>query len=198
MTARTASLTEQQRRSVDVLRPFLGADADALYEANGRSLRKLAYFARDSSLPCCQQLVTGLALAQELLVEELTASSVFDSPTAVADFLKLHFAGQPYESFAVMYLDARNALLAFEDVFRGTLTQTSVYPREILKRALHFNCASVILSHYHPSDGVQASRADEVLTHTLRNALAMVDVRVLDHLIIAGGRSTSMAEHGLI
>lgn len=196
----TASLdfTAQQRRIVEALRPILGAEADALYEANGRSLRKLAYFARDSSLPCCQQLVTGLALAQELLVEELTAGSVFDSPTAVASFLKLHFAGQPHESFAVMYLDARNALLAFEDVFRGTLTQTSVYPREILKRALHYNCASVILSHNHPAGGLDASRADEVLTRTLQAALAMIDVRVLDHLIIAGDRSTSFAQRGLL
>ena len=190
--------TVQQRRIVDALRPFFGAEADTLYEANGRSLRKLAYFARGSSLPCCQQLVTGLALAQELLVEELSAGSVFDSPTVVADFLKLHFAGQPHESFAVMYLDARNALLAFEDVFRGTLTQTSVYPREILKRALHHNCASVILSHMHPSGSVEPSRADELLTQALRTALAMVDVRVLDHLIIAGDRSTSFAQRGLL
>ena len=190
--------TAQQRRIVDALRPILGAEADALYEANGRSLRKLAYFARDSSLPCCQQLVTGLALAQELLVEELSTGSVLDSPAAVANFLKLHFAGQPYESFAVMYLDARNALLAFEDVFRGTLTQTSVYPREILKRALHHNCACVILSHNHPSGGVDPSRADEVITQTLRSALAMVDVRVLDHLIIAGDRYTSFAQRGLV
>ena len=96
----------------------------------------------------CQSLVTSLELAQALLVEELTAPPVFDTPTAVADYLKLHFAGQTHESFAVLFLDARHALLAFEDMFRGTLTQTSVYPREVLKRALHHNAAAVILAHF--------------------------------------------------
>jgi DNA repair protein RadC len=138
-------------------------------------------------------------LAQELLVEELSARSVFDSPRAVSDFLKLHFAGQPHESFAILYLDAQHALIAFEEMFRGTLTQTSVYPREVLKRALHHNAAALILSHNHPSSGsTEPSRADEVLTQSLRTVLAMIDVRVVDHLIVAGGRSLSMAERGLM
>ena len=101
----SSDLTVRQQRIVDALRPFFGAEADALYEAHGRSLQKLTYFARQSMLPSCHRLVTGLALAQELLVEEMTSRSVFDSPTSVSDFLKLHFAGQPFESFALLYLD---------------------------------------------------------------------------------------------
>ena len=149
MTA-SSELTVRQQRIVDALRPFFGAEADALYEANDRSLLKLTYFARQSSLPSFHRLVTGLALAQELLVEELASRSVFDSPRAVADFLKLHFAGQPHESFAVMYLDAQNALIAFEELFRGTLTQTSVYPREVMRRCLHHEAAALIIAHNHP------------------------------------------------
>ena len=197
MTA-SSDLSVRQQRIVDALRPFFGADADALYEANGRSLQKLAHFARQSQLPACHRLVTGLALAQELLVEELTSRSVFESPKAVADFLKLHFAGQPHESFGVMYLDAQHTLIAFEEVFRGTLTQTSVYPREILKQALYHNAAAVILSHNHPSGRAEPSRADELLTSNLKEALAFVDVRVIDHIVIAGTQAVSFAQRGLL
>ena len=197
MTA-SSDLSVRQQRIVDALRPFFGADADALYEANGRSLQKLAHFAKQSQLPACHRLVTGLALAQELLVEELTSRSVFDSPKAVTDFLKLHFAGQPHESFGVMYLDAQHMLIAFEEAFRGTLTQTSVYPREILKQALHHNAAAVILAHNHPSGRAEPSRADELLTSKLKEALAFVDVRVIDHIVIAGTQAVSFAQRGLL
>ena len=197
MTA-SSELTVRQQRIVDALRPFFGAEADALYEANDRSLLKLTYFARQSSLPSFHRLVTGLALAQELLVEELASRSVFDSPSAVTDFLKLHFAGQPHESFAVMYLDAQNALIAFEQLFRGTLTQTSVYPREVMRRCLHHEAAALIIAHNHPSGSVEPSRADELMTKTLGTALALMDVRVLDHIIVAGGRSLSFAQRGLL
>lgn len=197
MTA-SSELTVRQQRIVDALRPFFGTEADALYEANDRSLLKLTYFARQSSLPSCHRLVTGLALAQELLAEELTSRSVFDSPRAVTDFLKLHFAGQPHESFALMYLDGRNGLIAFEELFRGTLTQTSVYPREVMRRCLHHEAAALIISHNHPSGTTEPSRADELLTKTLGTALAMMDVRVVDHIIVAGGKSLSFAERGLL
>ena len=194
----SSELTVRQQRIVDALRPFFGAEADALYEANDRSLLKLTYFARQSSLPSFHRLVTGLALAQELLVEELASRSVFDSPRAVTDFLKLHFAGQPHESFAVMYLDAQNALIAFEQLFCGTLTQTSVYPREVMRRCLHHEAAALIIAHNHPSGSVEPSRADELMTKTLGTALALMDVRVLDHIIVAGGRSLSFAQRGLL
>lgn len=193
-----SDLSIRQQRIVDALRPFLGAQADAVYEANGRSLLKLAYSARQSSLPGFHKLATGLALAQELLCEELTDRSVFDSPTAVADFLKLHFAGQPYESFVVLYLDARHTLIAFEELFRGTLAQTSVYPREVLKRALHHDAGALIVAHNHPSNCTEPSQADKALTQALQDALKMIDVRVLDHLIVAGARTKSFAEMGLM
>jgi len=98
----------------------------------------------------------------------------------------------------VLYLDARHALLAFEDLFRGTLTQTSVYPREIVKAALARNAAAVIFAHNHPSGVAQPSQADELLTRNLREALALVDVKVLDHFIVAGNQAISFAERGLL
>ncbi len=197
MTA-SSELTVRQHRIVDALRSFLGQEAEALYEAHDRSLRRLTYFARQSNLSGCHRLATGLALAQEVLVEELEGRSVFDSPEAVSDFLKLHFAGQPHESFAVLYLDAQHALIAFEELFRGTLTQTSVYPREVLKRSLHHDAAAVVLSHNHPSGSTAPSRADELLTQTLKKGLEIVDVRVLDHIIVAGGCALSFAQRGLL
>ena len=107
-------------------------------------------------------------------------------------------AARAHEVFAVVFLDAQNKLLAMEELFRGTLTQTSVYPREVVIRALHHNAAAVVLAHNHPSGTVQPSRADEALTHTLKAALALVDVRVLDHVIVAPGQALSMAEQGLV
>jgi len=100
--------------------------------------------------------------------------------------------------FVVLFLDVHNRVLAVEEMFRGTLTQTSVYPREVLIRALHHNAAAVVLAHNHPSGSVQPSRADETLTQALRSALALVDVRILDHVIVAPGLSLSMAERGLV
>jgi len=100
--------------------------------------------------------------------------------------------------FAVMFLDSQHRLIAMEPMFRGTLGQTSVYPREILVRALHHQCAAVVLAHNHPSGTVQPSHNDEVLTQSLKTCLAMVDVRVLDHIIVSRGRSLSMAERGLL
>lgn len=197
MTA-SSDLTVSQQRIVDALRLFLGAEAQTLYEAHGRSLLNLTYHARQSTLPSFHRLVTGLTLAQELLAEELTTRPVFDSPSTVTDFLKLHFAGQPHESFAVMYLDARQALIAFEELFRGTLTQTSVYPREVMKRALQHNAAGLVIAHNHPSGSVEPSHADKLLTTTLGAAVAMMDVRVVDHIIVAGAKSLSFAQQGLL
>lgn len=188
----------RERSVLAALRPFLGADAEVLYEAQGRSLHKLVCFARDSSMPGCAQLLCGLRLARELLAEELRPGEAFRSMYAVSDYLKLHFAGQAHESFAVLFLDAHHTLLAFEDLFRGTLTQAGVYPREVLKRALQHNAAAVILAHNHPSGGVEPSAADQLLTNALKEALAYIDVRVLDHFVVAGSRAVSMAERGLV
>jgi DNA repair protein RadC len=125
----------------------------------------------------------------------------FDSPTAVRDYLILHNANHAdlhVERFSVMFLDSQNRLIAVDTMFTGTLSQTSVYPREVARAALRHNASAVILSHNHPSGSTQPSRADECLTMTLKSALAMLDIRVLDHIITAGGKAASMAELGLV
>ena len=118
------------------------------------------------------------------------------TPDAVKLYLQLNLAGETVERFAVLFLDAQNQLIAFEVMFPGTLTSTSVYPREIVRAALAHGAASVILAHNHPSGNVQPSRADRALTVTLKAALALVDVRVLDHVIVAPNGALSMAEAG--
>jgi DNA repair protein RadC len=136
------------------------------------------------------ELIAVLELARRAMAEQLRMSPLFDSPQAVKHYLQLHLAGKKHEVFAVLWVDAQNRLIGMEEVFRGTLTQTSVYPREIVKLALHHNAAAVVLAHNHPSGSVQPSRADESLTHTLKTALALVDV--------GAGQTLSMAEMGLL
>ena len=132
------------------------------------------------------------------LIEEMREKDLLASPAQVRDFLTLHFAGQSHESFIVLFLDAQNRLLGAEELFRGTLTQTSVYPREIVKRTLEVNAASVIFAHNHPSGVAEPSRADELLTANLRQALGLIDVKVLDHFIVAGAKAASLAERGVV
>ena len=156
------------------------------------------FFGRDTPEGVPAQCLVARELVKRWLAEELAGRAVFAAPDVVKDYLKLHFAGREYESFVVLYLDAQNCLIEVEELFRGTLTQTSVYPREVVKSALRFNAAAVMLSHNHPSGSVNPSRADEHLTQTLKAALSLVDVRVLDHLVIAGNMSLSFAERGLI
>ncbi len=144
------------------------------------------------------ELIAVLELARRAMAEQLKEREVFSSPGAVKHFLQLHLAAKSHEVFAVLFLDAQNRLVAMEELFRGTLTQTSVYPREVVLHALKHGAASVVLAHNHPSGTVQPSRADEALTQTLKAALALVDVRVLDHVIVAQGEALSMAEKGLL
>ena len=144
------------------------------------------------------QLIAVLELARRAVAEQLKSREVFGSPDAVKKYLQLHLARRPHEVFAGLFLDAQNRLIAMEELFRGTLTQTSVYPREVVLKALHHHAAAVVLAHNHPSGTVQPSRADEALTQTLKAALALVDVRVLDHVIVAPGHALSMAEKGLV
>jgi len=144
------------------------------------------------------ELAAVLELARRAIGQQLKEREVFSSPGAVKQYLQLHLAAKAHEVFAVLFLDAQNRLIAMEELFRGTLTQTSVYPREIVVRALKHEAASVVLAHNHPSGTVQPSRADEALTQTLKAALALVDVRVLDHVIVAPGDALSMAEKGLV
>lgn len=144
------------------------------------------------------ELAAVLELARRAVGQQLQDREVFSSPGAVKHYLQLHLSAKPHEVFAVLFLDAQNRLIAMDELFRGTLTQTSVYPREVVLRALQHKAASVVLAHNHPSGTVQPSRADEALTQTLKAALALVDVRVLDHVIVAPGDALSMAEKGLL
>ncbi|HZV92802.1 MAG TPA: DNA repair protein RadC [Caldimonas sp.] len=144
------------------------------------------------------EMAAVLELARRSVAGELAARPVFDAPGKVKDYLALQLAGRRHEVFAVLFLDAQSRLVALEEMFRGTLTQTSVYPREVVKRALDLHAAAVILAHNHPSGAAEPSRADEYLTQTLKSALALVDVRVLDHLVVGHGTVVSFAERGLL
>ena len=122
----------------------------------------------------------------------------FSGPQDVKDYFRLQFAGLEREVFGVAFLNTNNGLLRFEVMFTGTLAQTSVYPREVAKRALALNAASVVLSHNHPSGLCEPSRADEYLTQSLKTSLALIDVRVLDHVVVGGNSCVSFAERGLL
>lgn len=142
------------------------------------------------------QLQAALEMTRRSLGEALADRPLFDSPLAVRDYLKLTIAAKGHEVFMVLFLDAQHRLLAAEELFRGTLAQTSVYPREVVKRALEVNAAAVVFAHNHPSGLAEPSRADELLTSALRRALDLVDIRTLDHFIVAGSRVYSFSEHG--
>jgi len=145
---------------------------------------------------------TKLQVAKELvrrsLLETVRHQDVLSSPASVRDYLRMTLTGRDYEVFMVLFLDAQHRVIASEEMFRGTLTQTSVYPREVVKRGLFNNAAAVIFAHNHPSGVAEPSHADELLTQSLKQALALVDVRVLDHFVIAGSGLASFAERGLI
>ena len=144
------------------------------------------------------EIVAVLELARRALAEQLKEKTMFATPQAVRDYLQLQLGSRPHEIFAVLFLDSQHRLIALEEMFRGTLSQTSVYPREVVVRALALNAASVVLAHNHPSGTAQPSRADEALTQTLKAALALVDVRVLDHFVVTSSQAVSMAELGLL
>jgi DNA repair protein RadC len=137
-------------------------------------------------------------IARRALEEDVRRDTLLNAPDKVRQYLRLWIGHLPHEVFVALYLDAQNRLLTAEELFRGTLTQTSVYPREIVKQALRHNAAALIFAHNHPSGVAEPSRADELLTASLRQALALVDVRVLDHLIVAGNATVSFAERGLM
>ena len=145
---------------------------------------------------------TKLQVAKELvrrsLLETMRHRDVLSSPASVRDYLRMTLTGRDYEVFMVLFLDAQNRVIESEEMFRGTLTQTSVYPREVVKRSLFNNAAAVIFAHNHPSGVAEPSHADELLTQSLKQALALVDVKVLDHFVIAGTGLMSFAESGLI
>ena len=144
------------------------------------------------------QLQAVLEMARRALGEQMKTADALSSPQAVRDYLKLTLARLPHEVFVAVFLTAQNRVIAVEELFRGTLTQTSVYPREIVKRSLAYNAASVIFAHNHPSGEASPSQADRSLTMALADALALVDIRVLDHFIVAPGASLSFAEQGIL
>lgn len=144
------------------------------------------------------QLQAIFEMSRRALQEEMRSRDVLGSPQQVRDYLCLRMGALTREVFMVLFLDAQNRVLAQEELFSGTLTQTSVYPREVVKRALHHNAASVIFAHNHPSGIAEQSRADELLTAALKQALSLVDVRVLDHFVVAGNTTLSFAERGLL
>ncbi len=144
------------------------------------------------------ELLAVTEMVRRALSERLRERPVLDAPAAVMDVLRLHMADRAHEVFAVLFLDSQHRLIALEELFRGTLDQTSVYPREVALRALHHGAAAIILAHNHPSGVAEPSRADEALTRNLKAALGLLDIRVLDHFIVTRAGCTSMAERGLI
>jgi DNA repair protein RadC len=165
---------------------LLGADLGKLLQVKGLGTAKAA------------QLAAATELARRSLQEGLKAGSALTSPGAVRDYLRLVLAARDHEVFVVLFLDAQHRVLRSAELFRGTLTQTSVYPREVVRAALAANAAAVIFAHNHPSGIAQPSQADELLTRQLREALALVEIRVLDHFIVAGNQTLSFAERGLL
>jgi len=144
------------------------------------------------------QFQAVLEMSRRALQEEFQRGDALDSPRAVRDYLRLSLGGREQEIFLVLFLDTRHRVIASEELFHGTLSQTSIYPREVVKRALSHNAAAVILAHNHPSGVAEPSQSDIMLTDALKQALSLVDVRVLDHLIVAVGKTLSFAEKGLI
>jgi DNA repair protein RadC len=144
------------------------------------------------------QFAAAVELARRSLTEQMKKRSALTSPGAVRDYLRLALSGKPHEVFICIWLDAQHRVIDCAELFRGTLTQTSVYPREIVKAALSANAAAVIFAHNHPSGAAQPSQADELLTRNLKEALALVEIKVLDHFIVAGNQAISFAERGLL
>jgi len=184
------------KSAVDLARQLLGrfGSISALLESGP------ARFAEVPGLGSAKlaQLKAALELARRALKEEISSRDALTSPRAVRDYLRLALAAREQEVFVVLLLDAQHRVIACEELFHGTLTQTSVYPREVVKCALGRNAAAVIFAHNHPSGVAEPSHADEILTRSLKTALALVDIQVLDHFIVAGSRTMSFAERGLL
>lgn len=168
------------------LRTLLGADRQKFCRGHGLGLAKYV------------QLQAVLEMGRRHLRETLARGDVLSSPAATRDYLTAHLRAYPHEVFACLFLDTRHRVISFDELFRGTLDGASVHPREVVKRALQHNAAAVILAHNHPSGVAEPSAADESITRRLKDALALVDIRVLDHFIIGDGLAVSLAERGLL
>lgn len=182
----------------DLLAVVFGHQADDLLDACNGEVGRVLLETRAPYTHENRLLQAAIELARRASLETLKRT-ILSSPAMVKEYLVHHFLARPWESFVTLWLDAQNGLIACDELFRGTLTQTSVFPREVVRTALYHNAAGVILSHNHPSSGVaEPSRADELLTRALKDALRLIDVRVLDHIIVAGSGTTSFAERGLL
>jgi DNA repair protein RadC len=144
------------------------------------------------------ELLAVMEMAKRALAQPLHASPVFDTPRTLKDYVGLHLGGRQQEVFAVLFLDAQHRLLKLEEMFHGTLAHTSVHPREIVRRALTLNANAVVVAHNHPSGVAEPSRADVYLTQSLKAALALVDMQLLDHLVVGQGQVLSLHEQGLM
>jgi DNA repair protein RadC len=168
------------------LRGLLAADREALCAVSG--LGEAKYI----------QLVAALEVGRRHLGARVARGEALQSPRDTLDYLQASLRDRPYEVFCCLFLDNRHRVLAFEELFRGTLNGTAVYPREVVKRALALNAAAAILVHNHPSGVAEPSRADELLTERLQEALSLVEVRLLDHIVVGDGETVSFSERGLI
>ena len=177
-------LAEQVLKKFGGMAGLLQASADDMRAIKGLGPAKRA------------ELAAVMEMARRALAQQMQAVPIFETPQQVKDYVALQLGGKLHEVFAVMFLDGHHRLLAFEELFQGSLAQTSVYPREVVKRALALNAAAVILAHNHPSGVAEPSRADDSLTITLRDALRLVEVKVIDHLVVGHGTVFSFAESG--
>lgn len=166
------------------LQAMFGASLEAFSALRGLGPAKFA------------QLQAVMELARRAILEEIKAGQALNSPRAVKEYLRITFSGKDFESFHVLFLDVKNRLIDAREMFRGTLTHTSVYPREVVKAALACNAASIMLAHNHPSGTPDPSESDLLLTRALVQAMALVDIRILDHFVVAGHQVHSFAEHG--
>ncbi len=184
------------KSAVDLARDLLThfGSLNGIYAASAKEISLL----HGMGLSKYAQLQAVFEMSRRALLEQIREKDVLSSPQQVRNYLILKLANEPKEVFMVLFLDAQNRLIGMEQMFSGTLTQTSVYPREVVKRSLHYNAAAVVFAHNHPSGIAKQSHADEMITKELTKALALIDVRVLDHFIVAGNETLSFAEIGLL
>ena len=178
-----------RRNAVQLLREAGGSLSELLHEAE---------VSKEVRPPAVIKLYAAQELVKRSLVESMRHRDVLESPAAARDYLRLIIGQRECEVFMALFLDNKHRVIAPEELFRGTLSQASVYPREVVKRSMALNAAAVIFAHNHPSGVAEPNHADEAITQALRSALALLDVRVLDHLVVAGNEIVSFAERGLL
>ena len=204
LTQRVLHVGAQSLTAIELMAVALGDEKDDTLDTlrhaygNAGSIRALLESGCGFTGSKAARFVAAMELARRAMWEELAARPALTSPRDSAAFLKAQLAHKPYEVFGVLFLDNRHRVLAFEEMFRGTLDGASVHPREVVRAALEHNAAACIFAHNHPSGVAEPSAADRNITHQLRDALQLIGVRVLDHLVIGAGEPTSMAARGLI